>query len=146
MITVAFVEISKEMTVLLSRLNRVFGTLAGLRRVETVNFHPCNIPRNTTFTSQVSLKATSTKNKMVSTNRNTNTCCNKWSYVIDFFLQSLSPKLTADERTKTLNPLLHTGWSIVDKRDAIYKEFVFKNFNEVSYNFFLVVVVKSFCL
>ncbi|TGZ52444.1 Pterin-4-alpha-carbinolamine dehydratase 2 [Temnothorax longispinosus] len=31
---------------------------------------------------------------------------------------------------KNLNPLLSTGWTVQANRDAIYKEFVFKNFNE----------------
>ncbi|XP_070518183.1 pterin-4-alpha-carbinolamine dehydratase 2 [Cardiocondyla obscurior] len=39
-------------------------------------------------------------------------------------------KLTSEEREQNLNPLLSTGWSVQANRDAIYKEFVFKNFNE----------------
>jgi len=39
-------------------------------------------------------------------------------------------KLTPEEREKTLSPLLSTGWTVQANRDAIYKEFVFKNFNE----------------
>ncbi|KAF7396625.1 hypothetical protein HZH66_007487 [Vespula vulgaris] len=39
-------------------------------------------------------------------------------------------KLTQQERDVLLNPLLETGWSLQTERDAIYKEFVFKNFNE----------------
>ncbi|XP_012539582.1 probable pterin-4-alpha-carbinolamine dehydratase isoform X1 [Monomorium pharaonis] len=39
-------------------------------------------------------------------------------------------KLTAEEREQNLNPLLSTGWTVQENRDAIYKEFVFKNFNE----------------
>ncbi|CAG7836342.1 unnamed protein product [Allacma fusca] len=38
--------------------------------------------------------------------------------------------LTEDERTEVLSPLLSSGWSMVEGRDAIYKEFIFKNFNE----------------
>lgn len=30
-----------------------------------------------------------------------------------------------------LAPLKSAGWSMVEGRDAIYKEFLFKNFNEV---------------
>ncbi|CRL02447.1 CLUMA_CG015085, isoform A [Clunio marinus] len=39
-------------------------------------------------------------------------------------------KLSETERTEILKPLLSSGWSVVDDRDAIYKEFIFKNFNE----------------
>lgn len=41
-------------------------------------------------------------------------------------------KLEGDERTKKLAELTETGWTVVDGRDAIYKEFVFKNFNQVN--------------
>ncbi|XP_054014763.1 probable pterin-4-alpha-carbinolamine dehydratase [Hylaeus anthracinus] len=39
-------------------------------------------------------------------------------------------KLTQEEREKDLKPLLSNGWSIESNRDAIYKEFLFKNFNQ----------------
>ncbi|KAI4473595.1 hypothetical protein M0802_016041 [Mischocyttarus mexicanus] len=39
-------------------------------------------------------------------------------------------KLTQQERDVVLSPLLKNGWSVQAERDAIYKEFVFKNFNE----------------
>ncbi|XP_011867905.1 PREDICTED: probable pterin-4-alpha-carbinolamine dehydratase [Vollenhovia emeryi] len=39
-------------------------------------------------------------------------------------------KLTAEEREQKLSPLLSTGWTVQANRDAIYKEFVFNNFNE----------------
>ncbi|XP_055378273.1 pterin-4-alpha-carbinolamine dehydratase [Condylostylus longicornis] len=39
-------------------------------------------------------------------------------------------KLTEKEREEVLVPLLNEGWSVVKDRDAIYKEFLFKNFNE----------------
>lgn len=42
----------------------------------------------------------------------------------------MSNKLTPEEREQNLNPLLSTGWTVQSGRDAIYKEFVFKNFNE----------------
>lgn len=40
-------------------------------------------------------------------------------------------KLSEEERKTKLSPLLSSGWAKVDNRDAIYKEFVFKNFIEV---------------
>ncbi|KAG4068623.1 hypothetical protein HA402_002314 [Bradysia odoriphaga] len=39
-------------------------------------------------------------------------------------------KLTEAERSTVLNPLLAKGWTLVNGRDAIYKEFIFKDFNE----------------
>jgi len=41
-------------------------------------------------------------------------------------------KLTGEERDTKLLDLKQAGWTEVDGRDAIYKEFVFKNFNQVS--------------
>lgn len=48
------------------------------------------------------------------------------------FLFCQAAKLTPDERGTKLSPLLANRWSLVDDRDAIKKEFIFKNFNEVS--------------
>uniref|UniRef100_T1D5J4 4a-hydroxytetrahydrobiopterin dehydratase n=1 Tax=Psorophora albipes TaxID=869069 RepID=T1D5J4_9DIPT len=39
-------------------------------------------------------------------------------------------KLTEAERKELLQPLLDAGWTMVTGRDAIYKEYLFKNFNE----------------
>ncbi|KAG5326466.1 PHS2 dehydratase, partial [Acromyrmex charruanus] len=39
-------------------------------------------------------------------------------------------KLSPEEREQNLSSLLSTGWTVQANRDAIYKEFVFKNFNE----------------
>lgn len=39
-------------------------------------------------------------------------------------------KLTAEERETELQPLKQSGWTEVEGRDAIYKEFKFKNFNQ----------------
>ena len=39
-------------------------------------------------------------------------------------------KLNADERLEKLDPVLQTGWSMVEGRDAIYREFIFHDFNE----------------
>ncbi|RZF33882.1 hypothetical protein LSTR_LSTR009906 [Laodelphax striatellus] len=41
-----------------------------------------------------------------------------------------SPLLTGQEKTDALAPLLANGWTAVNGRDAIYKEYLFKNFNE----------------
>merc|ERR1719309_786879 len=42
----------------------------------------------------------------------------------------MATQLTADERTSKLEPLKEAGWTMVDGRDAIYKEFLFGNFNQ----------------
>ena len=42
-----------------------------------------------------------------------------------------SAKLGDDDRAKYLTPLEEAGWSLVDNRDAIYKEFQFADFNQV---------------
>jgi 4a-hydroxytetrahydrobiopterin dehydratase len=42
----------------------------------------------------------------------------------------LQSKLTETERVELLQPVLTAGWSLVKDRDAIYKEFLFKDFNE----------------
>ncbi|CAI5439418.1 unnamed protein product [Caenorhabditis angaria] len=38
--------------------------------------------------------------------------------------------LSAEERQQDLQPLLNEGWSVVENRDAIFKKFTFKDFNE----------------
>lgn len=39
-------------------------------------------------------------------------------------------KLTAGERDAVLRPLIEQGWNVIESRDAIYKEFLFKDFNQ----------------
>ncbi|CAH1393113.1 unnamed protein product [Nezara viridula] len=39
-------------------------------------------------------------------------------------------KLSEDERKNLIGPLFKTGWKMVENRDAIMKDFNFKNFNE----------------
>ena len=46
-------------------------------------------------------------------------------------LQASSGKLTEDERATQLSPLQEAGWTMVSDRDAIYKEFLFKDFIQV---------------
>ncbi|XP_053319491.1 pterin-4-alpha-carbinolamine dehydratase 2 [Spea bombifrons] len=38
--------------------------------------------------------------------------------------------LTPDERTQALQELGSLGWTEIPERDAIYKEYIFKNFNQ----------------
>lgn len=42
----------------------------------------------------------------------------------------MTDKLIDEERTAQIEPLLGTGWTMVEGRDAIHKTFVFKNFVE----------------
>ena len=51
-------------------------------------------------------------------------------------------KLTQEEREKDLKPLLTSGWSVQSDRDAIYKEFLFKNFNQ-AFGFMTRVALQS---
>ncbi|GLV39592.1 pterin-4a-carbinolamine dehydratase [Carabus blaptoides fortunei] len=44
--------------------------------------------------------------------------------------RKMAGKLSEDERKQSVNPLLQNGWSMVNNRDAIYKEYLFKNFNQ----------------
>ncbi|KAL3221631.1 hypothetical protein MRX96_029263 [Rhipicephalus microplus] len=45
-------------------------------------------------------------------------------------MASKRAKLTDEERKTSLEPLFTAGWTQVKDRDAIYKEFLFKNFNQ----------------
>ncbi|KAJ1369278.1 putative pterin-4-alpha-carbinolamine dehydratase [Parelaphostrongylus tenuis] len=51
-------------------------------------------------------------------------------------------KLSEEQRTELLKPILGQGWKMVDGRDAIKKEFQFKNFNE-AFGFMTQVALKA---
>ncbi|KAK3794850.1 hypothetical protein RRG08_001001, partial [Elysia crispata] len=51
-------------------------------------------------------------------------------------------KLTDDERGTSLAPLKESGWNMVENRDAIYKEFNFKDFNQ-AFGFMTRVALKA---
>lgn len=51
-------------------------------------------------------------------------------------------KLDVDERESKLSPLLGAGWSMVDGRDAIKKDFNFDNFN-TAFGFMTRVALKA---
>ena len=42
----------------------------------------------------------------------------------------MTDKLTAPERAEKIDPLLSNGWTMQERRDAIQKTYVFKNFVE----------------
>lgn len=45
-------------------------------------------------------------------------------------------KLSNEQRETLLKPLIDKGWSVLDTKDALYKEFKFKNFNQVNFEIF----------
>lgn len=47
------------------------------------------------------------------------------------FLLKAPSKLTDEERKTQLQPLLNSGWALDSTKDAIKKEYLFQNFNEV---------------
>jgi hypothetical protein len=49
----------------------------------------------------------------------------------------LREKLTEDQRATLLKPLFENGWSVTQNRDALYKEYNFKDFIEVYRLFFI---------
>merc|ERR1712126_130383 len=51
-------------------------------------------------------------------------------------------KLTPEERLAQLEPLLSKGWTKVQDRDAIYKEFIFKDFNQ-AFGFMTRIALKA---
>jgi len=51
-------------------------------------------------------------------------------------------KLTNEDREELIEPLKKLGWSLVENRDAIYKEFLFKDFNE-AFGFMTRVALKA---
>merc|ERR1711872_1179881 len=51
-------------------------------------------------------------------------------------------KLTEAERNDLLAPVLDKGWSLVENRDAIYKEFIFKDFIQ-AWGFMSRVAIKA---
>lgn len=51
-------------------------------------------------------------------------------------------KLTTKEREKVLSSLFDSGWKLVDDRDAIIKEYTFKDFNE-AFGFMTRIALKA---
>ncbi|XP_065563189.1 pterin-4-alpha-carbinolamine dehydratase-like isoform X2 [Artemia franciscana] len=47
-----------------------------------------------------------------------------------FSRRMLAERLTGEDRTVKLSPVFSNGWKEVNDRDALYKEFAFKNFNQ----------------
>uniref|UniRef100_A0A182ISY9 4a-hydroxytetrahydrobiopterin dehydratase n=1 Tax=Anopheles atroparvus TaxID=41427 RepID=A0A182ISY9_ANOAO len=51
-------------------------------------------------------------------------------------------KLSEEQRSEQLKPLLNNGWTMVKDRDAIYKEYLFGDFNE-AFGFMTRVALKA---
>jgi len=51
-------------------------------------------------------------------------------WISNIKMSSAKGLLSGEERDSSLKPLLSTGWTVTDGRDALYKEFLFKNFNQ----------------
>merc|ERR1711936_1102570 len=51
-------------------------------------------------------------------------------------------KLSEDDRTDQLTPLKKNGWTMAEGRDAIFKEFIFTDFNE-AFGFMARVALKA---
>uniref|UniRef100_A0A182QBD3 4a-hydroxytetrahydrobiopterin dehydratase n=1 Tax=Anopheles farauti TaxID=69004 RepID=A0A182QBD3_9DIPT len=51
-------------------------------------------------------------------------------------------KLTEEQRAEQLKPLFVAGWTMVEGRDAIYKEYLFGDFNE-AFGFMTRVALKA---
>ena len=99
---IIFIAKIKEMSLYATRLVAVRSSITGISAERN------HFPRNfqTTDHSRTEVKRT-LKKKM-----------------------ALSPKLSTEERNQQLNPLLQTGWSVLQDRDAIHKEYLFKDFNQ----------------
>jgi len=51
-------------------------------------------------------------------------------------------KLSEQERPAVFGPLKEAGWTMVEGRDAIYKEFLFKDFNQ-AFGFMTRIALKA---
>ncbi|XP_044728844.1 probable pterin-4-alpha-carbinolamine dehydratase [Chrysoperla carnea] len=56
--------------------------------------------------------------------------------------KKMAGKLSADDRKEKLPVLFSKGWTLQENRDAIYKEFLFKDFNE-AFGFMTQIALKA---
>ncbi|MFH4973369.1 hypothetical protein AB6A40_000078 [Gnathostoma spinigerum] len=66
----------------------------------------------------------------------------RFSRTLAVVKQSTKMSLSANQRNELLEPLLAKGWVITEGRDAIKKNFVFKNFNE-AFGFMTRIALKA---
>lgn len=57
-------------------------------------------------------------------------------------MNKMSDKLTQEDRSTSLATLLSKGWAVQSDRDAIYKEFTFKDFNQ-AFGFMTRIALKA---
>ncbi|XP_045776884.1 pterin-4-alpha-carbinolamine dehydratase [Maniola jurtina] len=98
--------------------------LNNVRSLIVIHFHPVGVARSITINAIASNKPP--------------TNCVSWNRTAGFASVStpspnkrkMADKLNQDERVSLLNPLLESGWKVQSDRDAIMKEFQFKDFNQ----------------
>uniref|UniRef100_A0A336K5A2 4a-hydroxytetrahydrobiopterin dehydratase n=1 Tax=Culicoides sonorensis TaxID=179676 RepID=A0A336K5A2_CULSO len=90
-------------------------------------YHACSVKTNIFFSSNSHNKIKVLFYRLFSTG---NICLENISNKKIVKKRMAPLKLNETERKEHLQPLLDVGWSMVKDRDAIYKEFLFKDFNE----------------
>merc|ERR1712117_99612 len=109
------------------------GTL--IRIAGTVGTHRLVVPRKSIISPVLSCKSTSSNSASAIFNiRQFSTS--------QITFRKMVTKLTQTERTEQLDPILGKGWTMVKDRDAVYKEFIFKDFNQ-AFGFMTRVALKA---
>uniref|UniRef100_A0AAG5DXE7 4a-hydroxytetrahydrobiopterin dehydratase n=1 Tax=Anopheles atroparvus TaxID=41427 RepID=A0AAG5DXE7_ANOAO len=66
----------------------------------------------------------------------------RWFSKTSVISRKMVSKLSEEQRSEQLKPLLNNGWTMVKDRDAIYKEYLFGDFNE-AFGFMTRVALKA---
>ena len=83
------------------------------------------------LTPTKALHLTSTKDLHLTPTKDLHITSTKALHITSTKCRKMAPtKLNDVERLEKLDPILESGWSMVEGRDAIYREFIFKDFNE----------------
>ncbi|XP_030369205.1 pterin-4-alpha-carbinolamine dehydratase isoform X2 [Scaptodrosophila lebanonensis] len=91
-----------------------------------VSGEQCNISVLYTTATRVEASTDSGQRRFVNTQQKSITSANTTTAK----KRKMVAKLSEQERTEKLQPLLDAGWSLVNGRDAIIKEFIFSDFNQ----------------
>ncbi|RCI02207.1 hypothetical protein CU098_010651 [Rhizopus stolonifer] len=62
--------------------------------------------------------------------------------MLKYFSTLRVTRLSPEQRTRLLSPLISTGWKQMNDRDAIIKEYTFKDFNQ-AFGFMTQVALKA---
>ncbi|XP_058126918.1 putative pterin-4-alpha-carbinolamine dehydratase [Anopheles ziemanni] len=92
------------------------------------SFRRCSLP---TPLLQISLRSTNISSASI-----------RWFSRTSTISRKMLSKLTEAQRTEQLKPLFDNGWTMVKDRDAIYKEYLFADFNE-AFGFMTRVALKA---